>query len=174
LTKHQETDITTTIIQRRRQHPRRAGRDRSEWVVAIVGMRSADYGVVLGRRQGRSLAGGFADYDRRDTSFNLTFAKPRERSQIDPVVFIERRGKIWYVARQPGGGVYKVCHWISRRVFHLAEALSICGKHKALLAPDTRLDPKAHLLQPGPDFYAAAALARVDQDGNGRAGAEEL
>jgi hypothetical protein len=37
LTSHQETDITT-IIQRRRQHPRHTGRDRSEQVVAIVGM----------------------------------------------------------------------------------------------------------------------------------------
>src|SRR5450631_318462 len=39
LTSHQETDITT-IIQRRRQHPRHTGRDRSEQVVAIVGMPS--------------------------------------------------------------------------------------------------------------------------------------
>jgi len=38
LTSHQETDITT-VIQRRRQHPRHTGRDRSERVVAIVGMR---------------------------------------------------------------------------------------------------------------------------------------
>jgi len=38
LTNFQETDITT-VIQRRRQHPRRtAGRDRSQQVVAIVGM----------------------------------------------------------------------------------------------------------------------------------------
>src|SRR6266446_1978163 len=46
LTNSQETDITT-VIQRRRQHPRRTawsrsfgtgGRDPSEWVVAIVGM----------------------------------------------------------------------------------------------------------------------------------------
>jgi hypothetical protein len=40
LTSHQETDITT-IIQRRRQHPRHAGRNRSEQVVAIVGMPTA-------------------------------------------------------------------------------------------------------------------------------------
>jgi ISXO2-like transposase domain len=39
LTNPQETDITT-VIQRRRQHPRLTGRDPSEWVVAIVGMRS--------------------------------------------------------------------------------------------------------------------------------------
>src|SRR5450631_3060121 len=37
LTSHQETDITTTI-QRRRQRPRHTGRNRSEQVVAIVGM----------------------------------------------------------------------------------------------------------------------------------------
>jgi hypothetical protein len=57
-----------------------------------------------------------------------------------------------------------LCHWISRSVFHLAETLSIRGKHKALLAPDTRLDPKTHLLQLGPDLQAEAAFARVDQD----------
>jgi hypothetical protein len=39
LTNPQDTDITT-IIQRRPQHPRRTGRDRSEQVVAIVGMRT--------------------------------------------------------------------------------------------------------------------------------------
>jgi hypothetical protein len=37
-----------------------------------------------------------------------------------------------------------------------------------------RLDPETHLLQPGSDFQAEAAFARVDQDGNGRAGAEKL
>jgi hypothetical protein len=52
--------------------------------------------------------------------------------------------------------------------------LPIGGKHKALLAPDARLDPKAHLLQPGPDFEAEAAFARIDQNGDRRAGAEEL
>jgi hypothetical protein len=49
LTNRQETDITT-IIQRRRQHPRRTGRDQSERVVAInrnrwvaiVGMRTQE------------------------------------------------------------------------------------------------------------------------------------
>jgi len=40
LTNLQETDITT-IIQWRRQHPRHTGRDPSEWLVAIAGMRSA-------------------------------------------------------------------------------------------------------------------------------------
>jgi hypothetical protein len=64
-------------------------------------------------------------------------------------------------------------HWISRRVFHLTEALSVCGEHEALLAPDTRLDPETHLFQPGPDFQAEAAFAGVDQDGDGRVGAEE-
>jgi phage/plasmid primase-like uncharacterized protein len=33
---------------------------------------------------------------------------------------------------------------------------------------------KAHLLQPGPYFQAEAGLARVDQDGDRGAGAEEL
>jgi hypothetical protein len=61
---------------------------------------------------------------------------------------------------------------ISRRIFHLAEALSIGGQHEALLAPDAGVDPKTHLLQPGPDFQAKAAFAGVDQDGNGRAGGE--
>jgi hypothetical protein len=45
LTNPQETDITT-IIQRRRQHPRHTGRYRSEQVVAIVGMRSEACAVV--------------------------------------------------------------------------------------------------------------------------------
>jgi hypothetical protein len=67
-----------------------------------------------------------------------------------------------------------LCHWISRCVFHLAEALSIRGKHKALLAPDARLNPKTHLLQLHPDFQAKAAFARVDQEGDDRAGAKEL
>jgi hypothetical protein len=64
-------------------------------------------------------------------------------------------------------------HWISRRVFHLTEALSVCREHEALLAPDTSLDPKTHLFQFASDSQADAALARVDQDGDGLAGAEE-
>ena len=105
--------------------------------------------------------------------FDLAFAKLRERRQIDRTVFVERGRKIGDVARQPGGGICKGGHGISRRVFHLAKTLPIGRKHKALLAPDTRLDPKTHLLQPGPDFQADAAFAGVDQDGDGRAGAEE-
>jgi len=41
--------------------------------------RGADYCVMLDRRQGGSLPGGFADHDRRDARFNLTFAKLRKR-----------------------------------------------------------------------------------------------
>jgi hypothetical protein len=59
-------------------------------------------------------------------------------------------------------------------VFHLAEALSIRAKHKALLAPYTGLDPKTHLLKLRADLQPCGALARVDQDGNGRTGAEAL
>src|SRR5450755_3911964 len=47
LTSHQETDITTTI-QRRRQRPRHTGRNRSEQVVAIVGMPSRALGIGVG------------------------------------------------------------------------------------------------------------------------------
>ena len=54
LTNPQGTDITT-IAQRRRQHPRRPGRDRSERLVAIrwngwsrfAGMRSVDVRVIV-------------------------------------------------------------------------------------------------------------------------------
>jgi hypothetical protein len=133
----------------------------------------ADDAVVLGWRQGCGLAGGFADHDCRDAGFDLAFAKPRKCRQIDSIVFIERGGKIGYVPRQPGGEVCKACHWISRRVFHLAEAPSVRREHKALLAPDTRLDPKTHPFQLASDFQAEAAFPGVDQDGDGRVGAEE-
>ncbi len=133
----------------------------------------ANDGFVLVRRQGRGFAGGFAGHDRRDARLDLAFAKACERGQIDRTAFVKRGGKIGDVARQPGGGICKGCHGISRCVFHLAEALPIGGKHKALPAPDTGLDPETHLLQPGPDFQAEAAFVRIDQDGNGRAGAEK-
>ena len=44
----------------------------------------ADDGVVLGRRQRRGLACGFADHDRRDTGLDLALAQSCERRQIDP------------------------------------------------------------------------------------------
>jgi hypothetical protein len=71
-------------------------------------------------------------------------------------------------------GFTRVVIGFLRSVFHLAEAASIGGKHKALRAPDAGLDPKTQLLQSGPDFQAEAAFTRVDQDGDGRAGGEIL
>ena len=47
---------------------------------------------------------GFADHDRAHAGFDLALAKLCERRQIEPIVFIERRGNVGYVARQPGGG----------------------------------------------------------------------
>src|ERR1700680_3078702 len=52
--------------------------------------------------------------------------------------------------------------------------MPIGGKHEALLAPDAGVDPKAHLLQLGPDSQTNAAFAGIDQNGDRRAGAEEL
>ena len=78
-----------------------------------------------------------------------------------------------YPASQPAGFATDVMG-ISRRVLHLAEVLPNRGKHEALAAPDTGFDAKAHLLELGPDFQADAAFAGVDQDRNGRAGAEEV
>jgi hypothetical protein len=63
---------------------------------------------------------------------------------------------------------------ISRRVFHLAEALPNCGKHKTLLAPDAGFDPKAHLLQLASYSHVGSAFAAVDEDSDGGAGAKEL
>ena len=80
---------------------------------------------MLDRRQRGSFAGGFADDDGRDISLDLAFAKFCECRQIEFTFFIEGRGKVGYVARQPRGGMCKVCHGISRCVFHLAEALPI-------------------------------------------------
>ena len=52
--------------------------------------------------------------------------------------------------------------------------MPIGGKHEALLAPDAGVDPKAHLLQLGPDSQTNAAFAGIDQNGDRRAGAEEI
>ncbi len=134
----------------------------------------ADDAVVLGRRQGRSLAGGFADHDCGRARFDLPFAKPGQCRQIDAAVIIERGGKIGDVAREPDGGSCNCGHRISRCVFHFDEALPIRRKHQALLASDAGLDPEAHLLQPGADFQAEAAFAGIDQDGDRSAGAEKL
>ena len=121
---------------------------------------------MLGRHQGRSLAGGFPDHDRGGTRFDLPFAKPGQCRQIDPAVVIERSGKIGDGAREPDGGSCNCGHRISRHVFHFDEALPISGKHQALLASDTGFDLETHLLQPGADFQAGAAFAGVDQDGD--------
>ena len=103
---------------------------------------------MLGRCQGRGLAGGFTDGDRRHAGIDLTFAERRECRQINLAGLIERRGKIGDIARQPTGGIGKGIHGLSRRVFHLTEALSIGGKHEALRASYARFDLETHLLQP--------------------------
>jgi hypothetical protein len=56
----------------------------------------------------------------------------------------------------------------------LAKALPICGKHKAVLASDTGLDPEAQPFQLCPDFQVETALATVDQDRDCRGGAKEM
>src|SRR3984893_7077883 len=53
LTSHQETDITT-IIQRRRQRPRNTGRNRSEQLVAIVGIPTLSFPPKVGRELGEA------------------------------------------------------------------------------------------------------------------------
>ena len=64
----------------------------------------ADDAFLFGRCQRRGLAAGFADHDRTDAGVDLPLAKLRKGRQVDLTLFIERRGNVGYVARQPRGG----------------------------------------------------------------------
>jgi hypothetical protein len=60
----------------------------------------------------------------------------------------------------------------SRRPFHLSRALPTRRQNETLMAPHARLDPEAELFEFLADLDCAAAFARLDENRNGRGGAQ--